>query len=294
MSNLEGINLAMQTPLNADGAIDFAVFERLIEDYIAAGVQGLVLGAGTGQHPYLTEDECNRLYEAGIKQIAGRVNVICQTSALNMDEVIRRSRHAENSGANALMILPPYLEGPDDEDGLFAFYREIDAAVGIDIVGYNIPQSTGIAVSVPLLLRLKELRNYRWIKDSAGDFTTHQEYLQTGIDVLNGCDTTTFAALMAGTKGVIWGAANYMPHEAAKLYGLITARDLEAALVLWQKMLPSLLFIWRNPYVPAVLRAAELRGFGTGNVRRPLQRLTAAQDAALQKALAPLMVDGPL
>ncbi|WP_343082455.1 dihydrodipicolinate synthase family protein [Ostreiculturibacter nitratireducens] len=289
MADLKGVNLAMQTPFDGEGAIDFATYEKLIEDYIAAGVQGLVLGAGTGQHPYLTEAECTRLYETGIRQVAGRVNVICQTSALNMDEVIRRSQHAERAGADALMILPPYLEGPADDDGLYDFYRELDAAVGIDIVGYNIPQATGIAVSVPLLERLKGLRNYRWIKDSAGDFTTHQEYLQTGIDVLNGCDTTTFAALMAGTKGVIWGAANYMPREAAELFSLITAREFEAALVLWQKMLPSLLFIWRNPYVPAVLRAAQLRGFGTGNVRRPLHRLTAAQDAALQKALEPLM-----
>lgn len=290
MADLRGINLAVQTPFDADGSINYAVYEKLIEDYIAAGVQGIVLGAGTGQHPYLTEAECNRLYELGIAQVAGRVNVICQTSALNMDEVIRRSQHAEKHGADALMILPPYLEGPTDDDGLFDFYREIDAAVGIDIVGYNIPQATQIAVSVPLLKRLMGLKHYTWIKDSAGDFTTHQEYLQTGIDVLNGCDTTTFAALMAGTKGVIWGAANYMPVEAVALYRLITARDFDAALALWQRMLPSLLFIWRNPYVPAVLRAAELRGFGTGHVRRPLHRLTKAQDEGLQAALKPLLV----
>ncbi|TIT55594.1 MAG: dihydrodipicolinate synthase family protein, partial [Mesorhizobium sp.] len=87
--------------------------------------------------PYLTESECNRLYELGAKRIAGRCNVVCQTSALNMDEVIRRSQQAESVGADALMILPPYLEGPSDEDGIFNFYKEIDAAVGVDIVGYN-------------------------------------------------------------------------------------------------------------------------------------------------------------
>lgn len=203
MSDLKGINLAMQTPMNDQGAIDYGLWEALIDTYIDAGVHGLVLGSGTGQHPYLSEAECNRLYEVGIRRIDGRCNAICQSSALNVDEVIRRSKQAEDAGADALMILPPYLEGPQDEDGLFEFYRELDAAVGIDIVGYNIPQATGITVSPGLYARLVELEHFNYIKDSAGDLTTHQQYLQAGGRVLNGCDTTTVYALMAGTTGVI-------------------------------------------------------------------------------------------
>ncbi|APG95514.1 dihydrodipicolinate synthase family protein [Sinorhizobium americanum] len=289
MADLKGINLAMQTPFNDDGTVNFQIFEELIDKYVDAGVHGLVLGAGTGQHPYLTEDECNKLYEIGAKRIGSRCNVICQTSALNMDEVIRRSRHAESIGADALMILPPYFEGPGDDDGLFAFYKEIDAAIGIDIIGYNIPQNTGISVSVELLQRLTTLRNFNWIKDSAGDLTVHQEYLSTSASVLNGCDTTTVYALMAGTKGVIWGGANYMPHEAVRLYDLVSAGKYAEALELWKRMLPSLLFIWRTHYTPSVVRAAQLRGYGTGNVRKPLAKLKAEQDRALQEALAPLL-----
>ncbi|PBB35502.1 dihydrodipicolinate synthase family protein [Mesorhizobium sp. WSM3868] len=289
MSDLKGINLAMQTPFDEDGAIDFAIFEELIEKYLAAGVHGLVLGSGTGQHPYLTESECNRLYEVGVKLVAGRCNVICQSSALNVEEVIRRSRQAESVGANALMVLPPYFEGPSDEQGIFSFYEEIDAAVGIDIVGYNIPQATGISVSAALFDRLSGLNNFSYIKDSAGDFTVHQEFLRTRGAVLNGCDTTTLYALLAGARGVIWGAANYMPYEAVRLYELVTARQYDEAFQLWQRMLPSLLFIWRGPYTPSVLRAAQLRGFGTGNVRKPLRRLSSEQEAALRHSLGPLL-----
>ncbi|MER8549420.1 dihydrodipicolinate synthase family protein [Mesorhizobium sp. M1169] len=290
MADLKGINLAMQTPFDENGAIDYSVFEELIEKYVAAGVHGLVLGAGTGQHPYLTEAECNRLYEVGAKRIAGRCNIICQTSALNMDEVIRRSRHAESVGADALMILPPYFEGPNDEDGTFDFYRAIDAVVGVDLVGYNIPQATGISVSPQLFERLSQLKNFNYIKDSAGDFTVHQEYLQTSGTVLNGCDTTTLYALMAGARGVIWGAANYMPAEAVELYELASAKKYMQALALWHRILPSLLFIWRAPYTPSVLRAAQLRGYGTGNVRRPLRKLSSEQEAALRRSLEPLGV----
>ncbi|PBB24347.1 dihydrodipicolinate synthase family protein [Mesorhizobium sp. WSM4307] len=290
MADLKGINLAMQTPFDENGAINYSIFEDLIEQYVAAGVHGLVLGAGTGQHPYLTEAECNRLYEVGAKRIAGRCNVICQTSALNMDEVIRRSRHAESVGADALMVLPPYLEGPSDEQGIFDFYKAIDAELGIDLVGYNIPQATGISVSPQLFERLSQLKNFNYIKDSAGDFTVHQEYLQTSGTVLNGCDTTTLYALMAGARGVIWGGANYMPSEAVELYRLVDRKEYEQALTLWQRMLPSLLFIWRSPYTPSVLRAAQLRGYGTGNVRSPLRKLSADQEAQLRRSLEPLGV----
>jgi len=290
MKDLSGINLAMQTPFHDDGSIDFALYESLIDRYIDAGIHGIVLGAGTGQYVNLSEEEVNRLYETGIKRINGRCNVICQTSALNMEEVLRRSRRAQSLGANALMILPPYFEGPSDDDGLFEFYREIDQTVNIDIVGYNIPQSTGVAISIPLLKRLNELQNFNWIKDSGGDFAQHQDYIRNASGTLNGNDPVTLYSFIAGAKGAIWGAANYMPEETVKLYQLTSAGEYAKALELWQRMLPSLLFVCAGygHYLSAVLRASQLRGFGNGNVRKPLRALGSEYDQALRESLTAL------
>ena len=288
MVQLDGINLAMQTPMHADGSIDYARWEALIDIYIDAGVQGLVLGAGTGQHPYLTRAECDRLYELGARRIDGRCKLICQTSALVVDEVIERSKQAQSLGADALMILPPYLEGPEDDDGLFEFYRQIDATVDVDIIGYNIPQTTGIGISLDLFTRLNQLDHFNYIKDSSGDLTTHQEYLATGFGVLNGCDPNTVFAFIAGARGCIWGGANYMPHEAVQLYKLIAAGEIDAAMQLWSRMIPSLLFIWRGNYIPKVKAASRLRGFDGGAVRRPLCELDAASERLLAQSLEPL------
>ena len=288
MSNLKGINLAMQTPMFDDGSVDYARWQELIDIYIDAGVQGLVLGAGTGQHPYLTQAECNKLYELGAARVDGRCNLICQTSALNVDEVIARSKHAEGLGADALMILPPYLEGPEDDDGLFEFYRCVDAEIKTDIIGYNIPQTTGIGISVELFKRLNELPNFNYIKDSAGDLTTHQEYLQTGCQVLNGADPTTVFALMAGAHGTIWGGANYMPKECVQLYELIASGDYNAAMNLWATMIPSLLYIWSGNYIAKVKAASRMRGFGAGGVRRPLTPLSAEEEKTLSSAIQSL------
>lgn len=288
MSELNGINLAMQTPMGSDGSIDFARWEELIDIYIDAGVHGLVLGSGTGQHPYLTRRECERLYELGAKRIDGRCNLICQSSALVQDEVVERSRHAQGLGADALMVLPPYLEGPEDDDGLFAFYEAVDAAVETDIIGYNIPQSTGIAISVDLFKRLNQLEHFNYIKDSAGDLTTHQEYLATGCKVLNGCDTTTVFAFIAGAPGCIWGGANYMPRESVKLFEMAASGDTAGAMTLWSRMIPSLLYIWRGSYVPRVKAACRLRGFDGGSVRAPLLEISVDEARALECCLEPL------
>lgn len=288
MSELIGINLAMQTPMGSDGSIDYARWEELIDIYIDAGVHGLVLGSGTGQHPYLTRRECEQLYELGAKRIDGRCNLICQSSALVQDEVVERSRHAQGLGADALMVLPPYLEGPEDDDGLFAFYEAVDAAVETDIIGYNIPQSTGIAISVDLFKRLNQLEHFNYIKDSAGDLTTHQEYLATGCKVLNGCDTTTVFAFIAGAPGCIWGGANYMPRESVKLFEMAASGDTAGAMTLWSRMIPSLLYIWRGSYVPRVKAACRLRGFDGGSVRAPLLEISVDEARALECCLEPL------
>ncbi|MCP4608208.1 MAG: dihydrodipicolinate synthase family protein [Planctomycetes bacterium] len=288
MSKLTGINLAMQTPMDADGSIDYARWEELIDIYIDAGVHGLVLGAGTGQHPYLTQQECNKLYELGATRINGRCKLICQTSALVLDELLERCKHAQGLGADALMILPPYLEGPEDDDGLFAFYESIDAAIETDIIGYNIPQVTGIGISVNLFKRLNQIEHFNYIKDSAGDLTLQQEYLATGYNVLNGCDPNTVFSFIAGAQGCVWGGANYMPRESVRLFELVTTNDIVGAMELWSSMIPSLLYIWKGNYVPRVKAAAKLRGFDGGGVRAPLQKLSAKEMNELEVCLEPL------
>ncbi|MDC1288154.1 dihydrodipicolinate synthase family protein [Gammaproteobacteria bacterium] len=288
MAELNGINLAMQTPMHADGSIDFERWQELIDIYIDAGVQGLVLGAGTGQHPYLTRAECDRLFELGARRIDGRCKLICQTSALVVDEVIERSKQAQGLGADALMILPPYLEGPEDDDGLFEFYRQLDAVIEVDIIGYNIPQTTGIGISLALFKRLNQLDHFNYIKDSGGDLTTHQEYLASGYGVLNGADPNTVFSFIAGTRGCIWGGANYMPREAVQLYQLVVSGEINAAMQLWSRMIPSLLFIWRGQYIPKVKAACRMRGFDGGAVRAPLRELDAASERLLAQSLEPL------
>jgi 4-hydroxy-tetrahydrodipicolinate synthase len=203
-----------------------------------------------------------------------------------MNEVIRRSQTAKGQGAVAVMILPPYFEGPTDDDGLFEFYREIDGAIDIDIVGYNIPQSTGLSVSLALLNRLSELPNFNYIKDSSGDLNVHQAYIQAGaVKVLSGADPITIYAFMAGAVGAIWGCANYMPRECVRLWDLISTKDYAGALALWNKMIPSIIWMWSNDYMPGIKSAVRMRGYEGGPVRKPLHPISAEGEKVLAATL---------
>ena len=291
MADIKGINLAMRTPFDKEGAVDYSRFESLIDQYLETGMHGFALSSGTGQHAYLTEAECNKLFELGVKRIDGRATVICQSSALNLDEVIRRSKAAQDLGADALMILPPYFEGPTHDDGIFAFYEHVNEAVSIDIVGYNVPLATGIEFSPDRFKRLNELEHFNYIKDSSGDFAKQQALLATGGKILNGADPTAPYSFMAGCIGTIWGCANFFPREAVRLYDLVQAKKYDKAMVLWARMFPSVAYCWFNDYTPAVSAACRQMGFDGGTVRAPVCEIGAEEEAKLAAALTPLRGD---
>lgn len=270
MVDLGGINLAVQTPFHAEGSIDFVCWDRLLDRYADSGVHGILLSSGTGQHAYLTEAECTDLFKTGVRRIDGRTRILCQTSALNMDEVIRRSKTAQDLGADAVLVLPPFFEGPTHDDGILAFYERLDRAVSIDIIGYNIPQATGIAISPDLFTRLLELDHFTHIKESSGDLARQQALIATGGKVLNGADPNTVFSLMAGCPGVIWGGANIFPAEAARLYELVRDGNHGEALEMWRLMFPVLNYCWENDYIPAIKAAAGLMGYDGGAVRAPV------------------------
>ena len=291
MTDIRGICLAMQTPFDEAGNLDYDRYEALIDVYLETGMHGFVLSAGTGQHAYLTEAECNKIFELGIKRIAGRAPVICQTSTLNLDELLRRSKAAQDLGADVIMVLPPFLEGPTHDDGIVAFNQRINDAVSVDIVGYNIPQSTGIELTPELFKRLNELEHFNYIKDSSGDLAKQQALLATGGKVLNGADLNTPFSLIAGCPGVIWGAANFCPREAVQLFDLVQKKRFDAAMALWRRMFPSVAYCWFNDYNPAVKAACRQMGYDGGTVRAPVCALGPEGEAELAAALAPLKGD---
>lgn len=283
-----GLNLAIATPFDAAGHIDFTRLEETIEQYLAVGVPGFVLSSGTGMHVYLSREESLELVARGARIIAGRARVIAQTSALLVEDVVARTKHAADCGADGVMVLPPFFEGPTDDRGLIDFYTEV-AGAGLPVIGYNVPQAVGVAVTPSLLQSLFEIPGFCAVKDSSGDLARQASLIRTGLPVMNGADALVPYALYAGCSGLIWGGANFAPRTCLALLNATAAKNWDEARSIWKLLEPVMSLIWEGDYVQSVYAAAALTGYGAGDPRKPLRRLPEERIAALKVALGDLI-----
>ncbi len=291
---LHGVNVAMCTAFTHDDQrFDPGRYRHHIDMLIDAGVHGIVLNSGTGEFAYMADDEVIEITRVGAEHIAGRVPVIAQTSTVSLRLCIEKSKAAVDAGADALMVLPPWLEGPF-APGVMHHYLTLADAVDTTFVLYNIPQVSGVEVTAEMWAELSAHPNIGHIKDSTGDMAKMQALIAAGPGVLGGCDPVAPFALLAGADGWIWGAANVMPRECVALYDLIVGGDTEAAMELWRtKMFAFNSFIWDNAhaaeYITSVKTAASLRFGDLGPSRLPQLPLGPDALAAMTATIQPLV-----
>ena len=288
MKELKGMCAALCTPFSEDGEqVDETALRNHIDSMLEAGVHSILVNGGTGEFAYLTREERRRLAELASEHIDGRADYVVMASAVSTTEAIEYSKHAEGVGADCLLILPPYFEGPDLE-GVYYHYARISGAVDLPIMVYNIPVHTGIDITPSFYQRLMEIDNVEYIKDSMADILRIQELLAVGAKVFNGGDPIAFFSLVAGCPGCVWGAVNAMPVEAVNLYNLVSSGSIGEARDLWEKMFPTNRFFWRHVYNASVKAATNLSGRPVGPCRKPVQPLTDVEMAELKQAMAPL------
>jgi 4-hydroxy-tetrahydrodipicolinate synthase len=281
MSEFHGVLPALITPFTEDGnAIDTDALASFVERLIGAGVGGLVPGGSTGEFTTLTTAERRQLTEVTVEAAAGRVPVVAGTSALSTRETIELSVHAEQAGAAAVMIIPPFYDAPGWRE-LLAHYTAVAEAISIPIMYYNMPGVSGVSLSAEQLRQLP----VACLKDTGGDATAAQELIQTdGPTLLNGYDTHTFHALAAGVEAVVWGTASIIPEQCVELHRLlIDDIDLPAARELWARIWPLCQFLESTSYSAAVKAECRVAGVTTGPVRAPLLEL---EDDAVRQLTA--------
>ena len=276
-----GVLPALITPFTDDGsAIDTGALTALVDRVINAGVGGLVPGGSTGEFTTLTNGERRRLVEVTVEAAAGRVPVVAGTGALSTRETVELSVHAEQAGAAAVMVVPPFYDALSWRE-LVAHYTAVAEAIDVPIMYYNLPSATGVKLTAAQLSELP----ISSLKDTGGDFAAATELIQTdGPTLLNGWDTLTFAALAAGVSAVVWGTASIIPEQCVELHRLlIDDLDLSAARELWSRLWPLCQFLEAQSYPAAVKAGCRLMGDTTGPVRAPLLAL---EDSATSELAA--------
>jgi 4-hydroxy-tetrahydrodipicolinate synthase len=281
-----GALTALVTPFK-DGKIDEEALRRLVEFQIKNGTNGLVPCGTTGESATLSHGEHNRVIDITIEKAKGRVPVVAGTGSNSTAETVTLTKHAQEAGADAALLISPYYNKPS-QDGLYEHYRIVAGEVDLPLIVYNVPGRTALNMLPETVARLSEIKNIIGIKEATADLEQVSEvieYSREGFCVLSGDDSTTFPLLAVGGHGVISVTSNIAPGDVADMCRLFLSGKVEEARRLHYKLQPlnRAMFVETNP-VP-VKTALSMMGMVTGELRLPLVGLSEGNRRKVQQAL---------
>ncbi len=279
---------ALITPMTEDGALDEAAMRRFVDWQIEQGSDGLVAVGTTGESPTLSHEEHKRVVEIVIEQANGRVPVIAGTGSNSTAEAIDFTRHAEQAGADAALVVVPYYNKPTQE-GLYAHFRAVAEATSLPVFIYNVPGRTVADISNDTIVRLaKDCPNIIGIKDATGDLTRVSLLrLALGEDFiqLSGEDGTALGFNAHGGVGCISVTANVAPALCAAFQKATREGDYARALKLQDRLMPlhKAMFVETSP--GPVKYAVSLLGFCTSFARLPMVEIAESSKEAIRSAM---------
>ncbi|HEY7383235.1 MAG TPA: 4-hydroxy-tetrahydrodipicolinate synthase [Beijerinckiaceae bacterium] len=283
---LRGSLTALVTPFR-DGAFDEAAFRGHVNWQIENGTHGLVPVGTTGESPTLSHDEHKQVVEICVREAKGRVPVIAGAGSNSTAEAIDFSRHAEDAGADAVLIVTPYYNKPTQE-GLYRHFKAINDAIGIPILIYNIPGRSVIDMSVDTMKRLYELRNIVGVKDATANVarvSLQRQAMGEDFIQLSGEDATALGFMAHGGHGCISVTSNVAPKQCSELQEACLDGDYASAIRVQDRLMPlhTALFVETNPS-PAKY-ALSVLGRMSDEVRLPMVPVSEGTRQAVRAAM---------
>ena len=281
-----GAAVAIVTPMNSDGSINYDVFADLIEEQIAGGTDAIVVCGTTGEASTMTDEEHIEAIRFTVEKVNKRVPVIAGTGSNDTGYAIELSKQAETIGADALLQVTPYYN-KTSQRGLVAHFTAIADGVNIPIILYNVPSRTGMTIAVDTYIELAKHPNIVATKEASGNFSLIAEIAaKTDLDIYSGNDDQVLGVLAFGGKGVISVSSNVIPKEKHDMVMLYMNGEREKALELQNKYLDmeNAMFIDVNP-IP-VKEAMNLMGKNVGECRLPRVKMESAKIEKLKNELA--------
>jgi len=225
-----GVYTALITPFTDSGAVDTAALDRLVDEQIAAGVQGLVPVGTTGESPTLSTEEHLDVIRRVTRRANGKVQIVAGTGANATHEALELTRAALDMGCDATLQVTPYYNKPSD-DGLLAHFVAV-ADLGLPVMLYNVPGRSGKALSIDLISRCSAHPNIVAVKEAGGSVDRVSQILsrQPDLCVLSGDDPLTLPMIAVGAKGVVSVASNAVPDRVVALVNAALSGDFNQAL----------------------------------------------------------------
>ena len=292
MSEIAGVLSAVVTPFTGeDSELDETRLRELVDRTISARAHGLVPCGLTGEFAAMSPGERRTVAEGVLDQVGGRVPVIMHVGAMTTRDAIGLARHAETSGAAAVMAVPPCYE-PLTVAETKHYFRAIEDALSVPVLLYNLPVATGVNLTPDDVVDLaRSTGNIRYVKDTTGDLSQAARLIHDYGDLVKtfvGWDTLYLASLVEGAPGSIIGAANFVTPQLRAVYDAVQAGDVATAKTRWQGTFPIMGFLVSGGYVAGVRGALDILGFPVGAARAPMGELQPARRAELETLLKAL------
>lgn len=283
-----GAGVAIVTPINADGSVDFDGLGENIEYQIANGTDAIIICGTTGESATLNDEEHVEVIRYCIEKTAKRIPVIAGTGSNDTRYAIELSKKAEKLGADALLVVTPYYN-KTSQRGLVAHFTAIANSVNIPIILYNVPSRTGVNISLETYEALAKHRNICGIKEASGNISAIAKIIEKcgdELDVYSGNDDQIVPIMALGGKGVISVLSNILPRETHEIAQHCLDNDIVGAakLQLHYLRLANALFMDVNP-IP-VKEAMNILGMKAGECRLPLYRMEQTKIDELRAAIA--------
>lgn len=276
MAIFEGAGVALVTPMNEDGSVNYAKLNEILEYQIANGTDAIIICGTTGEASTLSDEEHLECIRYTCEVVNGRIPVIAGTGSNCTESAIFLSKEAEKCGADGLLVVTPYYNKAT-QNGLKAHYKAIANAVSIPIILYNVPSRTGTRISPQTVVDLcSEVPNIVGVKDATGDISEVAEVMSLAngkVDLYSGNDDQITAVMALGGKGVISVLSNILPKETHEIAASFLEGDAKKSCELQLKYIPliSALFSEVNP-IP-VKKAMNIMGMNVGSLRLPLTEM---------------------
>jgi len=278
----------MVTPFDETGAIRYDAFERNIDKYLEAGIEGYLVLGSNGESVYLEHSEKLKLIESARKRLPASTTLLAGTGVESTQATIALTREAADRGVDAVLIKNPFYFKPQmTHDVYMAHYTAVADASPVPVIIYNVPVFTGVPLQSKLVIELAKHPNIRGMKDSSGDVKLISEVVWNTdgakCPVIAGSAPTLFPAMAAGAKGGIIAIACAAPKPALALYRAFMAGDYKKANDFQRILAPAAVAVTGMNGIPGLKAAMELEGFQPGLPRRPLLPLKTEQREDLAK-----------
>lgn len=283
--NTKGTGVALVTPFDKRGNVDFSALGRLIDHCINGGIDYLVCLGTTSEYPTLTEKETFAVRDYIVEYVDKRVPIVLGVGGNNTKELVTRINHTDLSGFAAILSVSPYYNKPSQK-GLYTHYNYIAAASPLPVIIYNVPGRTGVNISAETTLKLAEdFKNIIGIKEASGNMLQCMEILRCKPDrfsLISGEDALTYPLITCGANGVISVTANAYPNMVSTMVNHALKGNNNKALALHNTLLPFTNAIFEEGNPSGVKAALESMGICDNIVRLPLSNVSRALYNRLQ------------